>query len=80
METFFYAALAALLSISVIVVIGRLLVRRREERAAWEAAGRPDPLPRTPQEQARDRTTGITWGCLALAVPTVLVLLYVISR
>lgn len=79
-ENIFYAALLAVFTIGLVLIIGRLLVRRREERAAWESDGRPEPLPRTPEEEARDRRTGITWGCLALAVPTVLVLAYLISR
>lgn len=61
-------------------MISRLLLRRREAREEWEAAGRPGPTPRTPEERERDRKTAITWGCLVLAVPVALVLLYTITR
>lgn len=63
-----------------VVLIGRLLVRRRAQREQWEADGRPDPVPRTPEQQERDRRTAITWGCLLIAVPTILVLLYTVTR
>jgi len=64
----------------VVIIIARLLLRRREAREEWEAAGRPEPAPRTPEQQERDRKTAITWGCLVLAVPVVLVLLYTVMR
>ena len=60
----------------VVITIGRLLVRRKEQREQWERDGRPEPTPRTPEEQERDRKTAITWGCIVVAVPVVLMLLY----
>lgn len=66
--------------VSVVVLIGRLLVRRREERERWEADGRPEPAPRTDEQKEQDRKTAITWGCLVLAVPVALVLLYTVTR
>ena len=65
---------------SVIALIVRLLMRRREERERWEAAGRPEPVPRTPEQKEQDRRTAITWGCLVVAVPLVLLGLYTITR
>ncbi|MBB5831345.1 hypothetical protein [Brachybacterium aquaticum] len=66
--------------VSVIVMIGRMLVRRREERERWEREGRPEPAERTPEQQAQDRKTAITWGCLIVAIPVLLVLAYVATR
>jgi hypothetical protein len=62
--------------VSVVLIIGRMLLRRKEQREQWEADGRPEAPPRTPEEKERDRKTAITWGCLVLAVPTVLALLW----
>lgn len=63
-----------------VVIIGRVLMRRREERERWKAAGRPEPLPRTAEEKEQDRKTAITWGCLLVAVPVALVVLYTLTR
>lgn len=68
------------IAVFTVVIIGRLLLRRREQRERWEAAGRPEPQPRTAEEKERDRKTAITWGCLLVAVPVVLVVLYTLTR
>lgn len=44
------------------------------------ADGRPEPRERTPEEKERDRRSAVTWGCLVVAVPVVLVLAYWVSR
>lgn len=77
METLILAAIAVSIAVSLIVIIGRMLVRRREQ---WERDGRPEPRERTPEEKERDRRSAITWGCLVVAVPVVLVLAYWVSR
>ncbi|MFC7374554.1 hypothetical protein ACFQS2_12780 [Brachybacterium sp. GCM10030267] len=64
-----------------IVIIGRLLVRRNRDREEAEAAGFPGgERPRTDEERAQDRRTAVVWGCAALAVPCLLVLAYVVTR
>ena len=80
METLILAAIGVSIAVSLIVIIGRMLVRRREEREKWERGGRPAPRARPPQEEERDRRSAITWGCLVVAVPVVLVLAYWVSR
>ncbi|WP_341855471.1 hypothetical protein [Brachybacterium sp. GPGPB12] len=80
METLILAAIAVSIAVSLIVIIGRMLVRRREEREQWERDGRPEPRERTPEEKERDRRGAITWGRLVVAVPVVLVLAYWVSR
>ena len=77
-DTVFLLVLFVAILVSVVVLIGRLLVRRREQRERWEAAGRPEPTPRTPEEEERDRRTALFWGCLIVAVPAVLALLYLV--
>ena len=77
METLILAAIGVSIAVSLVVLIGRLLVRRREDRERWE---RPEPAERSPEEKERDRRTGITWGCLLVAVPVVLVLAYWLTR
>lgn len=77
METLILAAIGVSIAVSLIVIIGRMLVRRREK---WERDGRPEPRERTPEEKERDRRSAITWGCLVVAVPVVLVLAYWVSR
>ena len=79
-ETLILSAIFVSILIFVVITIGRLLMRRREQRERWEQEGRPEPVPRTPEEKERDRRTAITWGCLALAMPVVLVLLYTVTR
>lgn len=79
-DTLILVTLFVVVLVSVIALIGRVLVHRREERERWEAAGRPEPVPRTPEQKEQDRRTAITWGCLLIAVPVVLVGLYVVSR
>jgi hypothetical protein len=79
-ETLILAAIGVSIAVSLIVIIGRMLVRRREEREQWERDGRPEPRERTPEEKERDRRSAITWGCLVVAVPVVLVLAYWVSR
>lgn len=74
----FLLVLFVAILVSVVVLIGRMLVRRREERERWEAAGRPEEAPRTPEEKERDRRTALTWGCLIIAVPAVLAMLYIV--
>ncbi|WP_241237382.1 hypothetical protein [Brachybacterium saurashtrense] len=66
--------------VALVVILSRLLLRRREAREQWEAAGRPEPTPRTPEERERDRRTALTWGCLVVAVPAVLMLAYAVTR
>ena len=80
METLILAAIGVSIAVSLVVIIGRLLVRRREERERWEREGRPEPAERSPEEKERDRRTAVTWGCLVVAVPVVLVLAYWVSR
>lgn len=80
METLILAAIGVSIAVSLVVIIGRLLVRRREERERWEREGRPEPAERTPEQKERDRRTAVTWGCLVVAVPVVLVLAYWVSR
>ena len=80
METLILAAIGVSIAVSLIVIIGRMLVRRREEREKWERDGRPEPRELTPEEKERDRCSAITWGCLVVAVPVVLVLAYWVSR
>src|SRR5699024_10770549 len=80
METLVLAALFVSIVTFVVITIGRLVMRRREQRERWEQEGRPEPVPRTPEEKERDRRTAITWGCLALALPVVLVLLSTVTR
>jgi hypothetical protein len=72
--------MAVAVAVSLVVIVGRLLVRRREEREQWERDGRPEPAERTPEQKERDRRTSIVWGCLLVAVPAVLVLAYWVSR
>lgn len=79
-DTLILLALFVAILVSVVVIVGRLLLRRKEAREEWEAAGRPEAPPRTPEDQERDRKTAIIWGCLVLAVPVVLVLLYSVTR
>ncbi|WP_394216941.1 hypothetical protein [Brachybacterium vulturis] len=79
-DTLILLALFVAILVSVIVLIGRMLVRRREERERWEADGRPEPIPRTAEQKEQDRKTAITWGCLLIAVPVALVLLYTVTR
>ncbi|HEX7349743.1 hypothetical protein [Brachybacterium sp.] len=79
-DTLILLALFVAILVSVVVIVGRLLLRRKEAREEWEAAGRPEAPPRTPEDQARDKKTAIIWGCLVLAVPVVLVLLYSVTR
>jgi hypothetical protein len=79
-ETLILAAIGVSIAVSLVVIIGRLLVRRREERERWEREGRPEPAERTPEQKERDRRTAVTWGCLVVAVPVVLVLAYWVSR
>src|SRR5690625_1460912 len=79
-ETLILSAVCVSILVSVVVTIGRLRVRRREQRERGEQEGRPEPVPRSPEEKERDRRTAITWGCRALALPVVLVLLYTVTR
>ena len=66
--------------VSVVLLIGQLLVRRQREKEQWERDGRPEAPERTSDQKTQDRKTAITWGCLIVAVPIVLVLLYTITR
>jgi len=79
-DTLILAAMAVAVAVSLVVIIGRLLVRRRVEREQWERDGRPEPPERTAEQKERDRRTAVTWGCLIVAVPVVLVLVYWVSR
>ena len=79
-ETLILAAIGVSIAVSLVVLIGRLLVRRREDRERWEREGRPEHAERSPEQKERDRRTGITWGCLLVAVPVVLVLAYWLTR
>ncbi|QNN83542.1 hypothetical protein H3H54_08785 [Brachybacterium sp. Z12] len=80
MNTLILLALAVAILVSVVLLIGQLLVRRQREKELWERDGRPDAPERTSDQKAQDRKTAITWGCLIVAVPIVLVLLYTITR
>ena len=80
METLILAAIGVSIAVSLVVIIGRLLVRRREEKELWEREGRPEPAERSPEEKERDRRTAMIWGCLIVALPVVLVLVYWVSR
>lgn len=80
METLILAAIGVSIAVSLVVIIGRLLVRRREEKERWEREGRPEPAERSPEEKERDRRTAMIWGCLIVALPVVLVLVYWVSR
>ena len=79
-NTLILLALAVAILVSVVLLIGQLLVRRQREKELWESDGRPDAPERTSDRKAQDRKTAITWGCLIVAVPIVLVLLYTITR
>jgi len=79
-ETLILAAIGVSIAVSLVVIIGRLLVRRREEKERWEREGRPEPAERSPEEKERDRRTAMIWGCLIVALPVVLVLVYWVSR
>lgn len=59
-----------------IVLIGRLLVRRRQEREQWERDGRPERPERTAEEREQDRRSSGVWVVLLLAVPLVLLGIY----
>lgn len=61
---------------SVIVIIGRLLVRRQRGEGPFA----PGAEERTEAERAQDRRMARTWGCLAIAVPLVLLALYMLTR
>lgn len=50
----------------------------RNRRAAKESG--LDQVERTEEEKAKDRQTAITWGCLLIAVPLALVLVYTVTR
>lgn len=58
-----------------IVVLARLIPRWKREREA--EAARP---PRTEEEKTRDRQTEKIWGCLVIALPVLLVLVYFLTR
>lgn len=66
--------------VSVVLLISQLLMRRQRQNEEWEREGRPEDPPRTSEQKARDRQAAITWGCLIVAVPLVLALLYTITR
>ncbi|MGP9536877.1 hypothetical protein ACT3SP_02640 [Brachybacterium sp. AOP43-C2-M15] len=70
-------ALFVAILVSLVLLIGQMLLRRQRRRDDPDASREH---PRTEEGKARDRRTGIVWGCLALAVPTVLVLLYAVTR
>lgn len=55
-----------------------IIFMMRNRRAAKESGA--DQVERTEEEKAKDRQTGIIWGCLLLAVPVVLVLVYTVTR
>lgn len=59
-----------------IVMIGRLLVRRRQEREQWERDGRPERPEPTAEEREQDRRASGIWVVLLLAVPLVLLAIY----
>jgi hypothetical protein len=61
-DTLILAAMAVAVAVSLVVIVGRLLVRRREEREQWERDGRPEPAERTPEQKERDRRTSIARG------------------
>ncbi|EYT50396.1 hypothetical protein [Brachybacterium muris] len=55
-----------------------LVFLMRNRRAAKESG--LDQVERTEEEKAKDRQTAITWGCLLIAVPLALVLVYTVTR
>lgn len=73
-------AMAVAILVSVVLIIGQLLVRRQRAREEWEKDGRPEAPEKTPEEKAKERQTAVIWGCLVIAVPVVLVLLYTVTR
>ena len=79
-DTLILLALAVAILVSVVLLIGQLLVRRQREKEQWERDGRPETPPRTPEQQAQDRRTTLTWGCLIVALPLALVVLYTLTR
>ncbi|GAA4527002.1 hypothetical protein GCM10023160_22520 [Brachybacterium paraconglomeratum] len=79
-ENLILLAMAVAILTSVVVIIGRLLVRRQRAREEWEKNGRPEAPEKTSEEKAKERQTGVIWGCLIVAVPVALVLLYTVTR
>lgn len=79
-DTLILLALAVAILVSVVLLIGQLLVRRQREKEQWERDGRPETPPRTSEQQTQDRRTTLTWGCLIVAVPLALVVLYTLTR
>ena len=73
-------AMAVAILVSVVILIGQLLMRRQRAREEWERSGRPEAPEKTPEEKATERQTGVIWGCLIVAVPVALVLLYTVTR
>ncbi|MGP9613089.1 hypothetical protein ACT3TE_07515 [Brachybacterium sp. AOP42-B2-9] len=71
--------MAVAILVSVVILIGQLLVRRQRTREEWEKSGRPEAPAPTPEEKAKERQTAVIWGCLIVAVPVVLVLLYAVT-
>lgn len=79
-QTLILLVFAVAIAVTLVVVIGQMLVRRQRAREEAERTGQPIDQPRTPEEQARDRQTAVVWGCLVVAVPVVLALLYWFTR
>ena len=79
-ETLILLVFAVAIAVTLVVVIGQMLVRRNRAREEAERTGVPLDAPRSPEDQARDRQTSVIWGCLAVAVPAVLAMLYWLTR
>lgn len=75
-DTLILMALFVAILGTLVVIIGRLLVRRSRGEGPFAPAQRE----RTEAERAQDRRAARTWGCLAVAVPAVLVVLYALTR
>ena len=65
------------LTIAAALVVTLVTVLRSRRSGGW---GGSDQAERTPQQKERDSRTMMIWGCLALAVPAVLVLAYMLTR
>lgn len=58
-----------------------MVAARNRSREEAERTGHPggEP-PRTDEQKARDRQTALIWGAIVVAVPGMLVLLYLVTR
>lgn len=70
-----------LFGLTTAVILGVAIVRMitRSSRAR-EAGLDTTEQPRTDEQKARDKQTAVTWGCLLVAVPSLLALAYFFTR